>query len=76
MPPISNYKRQWDTQYVIYQVSQVKETTGFSPDRVNTERNMKERFRYFPGLKRRAKKSPQASLTGGGVRRDMAVRNT
>jgi hypothetical protein len=57
---------------VIYQVSKTKELTGFLPDRVNTERNMKVFFR----LSRRAKKSPQASLAGRGVMRDMAVRNT
>jgi hypothetical protein len=32
---------------VIYQVSQVKEMMGFLPDRVNTERNMKERFTWL-----------------------------
>jgi hypothetical protein len=50
----------------------MKELTGFLPDRVSTERNMKDYFRLF----RTIKKGPQASLTGRDMVRDMAVRST
>jgi hypothetical protein len=50
----------------------MKALTGFTPDRVNTERNMKVFFR----LLRAIKKGPQASLAGRDMVRDMAVRNT
>jgi hypothetical protein len=50
----------------------MKELTGFLPDRVNTERNMKVFFRLFRAIK----KGPQASLAGRDMVRDMAVRNT
>jgi hypothetical protein len=50
----------------------MKELTGFLPDRVNTERNMKVFFRLFHPIKN----GPQASLAGRDMVRDMAVRNT